>query len=543
MREPNLKFHVAVIAVAIIFAVTGLKQVLADDNKDKESSKPLKERSLVTNNQSIPMLWGVQLVGADLAKKEMAKLPLKPALVVVSDGGIRKGAKRVYKLPRAERVLRPFKLRLLPAIREMIPDLPEVISIPNPFRLLVGPFHPTHGTHVAGIIGTRDAPFGLSGAVEIADLDIFQGQPLYTKAVILHGYRMLHKKEKSSFILNMSHGFKNDPELKKEIQKLINEKDVLAVAAAGNDNSLIEEDDFLSSMTEVVTVAAFGLWGSRASFSSYGEAVDITAPGEKIVSLGKGFKWKDTELEVLSGTSMAAPMVSGALANLRAILPQARGEDLRTLLYKTAIDLGEPGKDSHNGHGLLNALKATMIAANLVRAKRTTAEEIHKSLSGKKVYALKGWIRLAKIERRKAGINSPQYLDLLRREVLLEGRAKGLKALGKAYQRIGFKDYGFGLEYASYNIRGKKIASRTAKRLSLDMISLQKTLLEQYDGDTDLFASLANADLLLSVYENLPSDLAQYSPTLAKRMTKIAPEREWEFLQLLIKKMLGFSGP
>jgi thermitase len=125
-------------------------------------------------------------------------------------------------------------------------------------------------------------------------------------------------------------------------------KGAVVVAAAGNGNT--SDRAYPAAYPNAIAVAATNQDDRRASFSNYGDWVDVAAPGVSILStVPSGYaSW--------SGTSMAAPHVS-ALAGLLA----AEGYDgaaIRTRILNTAVDLGANGDDPYYGAGRISASRA-----------------------------------------------------------------------------------------------------------------------------------------------------------------------------------------
>ena len=90
---------------------------------------------------------------------------------------------------------------------------------------------------------------------------------------------------------------------------------------------------------DVITVGSVNLFGEVSDFSNFGPKVDILAPGEDIVSLAP----TNGETAVLSGTSMAAPHVTGAVALYLSQNPTATSDDaLAWMLSKAGRALMAP---------------------------------------------------------------------------------------------------------------------------------------------------------------------------------------------------------
>jgi len=102
-----------------------------------------------------------------------------------------------------------------------------------------------------------------------------------------------------------------------------------------------------------MAVAAIDSRRRRAYFSSYGPQVEIAAPGVNIISTIPGGRYGSK-----SGTSMAAPHVTGVAALVKRRHPSWHGDRIRVHLWRTALDLGVPGRDWLYGYGQVNAWRA-----------------------------------------------------------------------------------------------------------------------------------------------------------------------------------------
>ncbi|MFH2104625.1 MAG: S8 family serine peptidase [Parcubacteria group bacterium] len=138
-------------------------------------------------------------------------------------------------------------------------------------------------------------------------------------------------------------------------------KGTVVVAAAGNSNwdtSYYQP----AGLENVVTVAATDYTDSKASFSNYGDEVDVAAPGVDILSLkADGTSMGSTvgsNYTRASGTSMACPHVAGATALIWSENSNYTNQEVEQVLETTADDLGDIGFDVYFGYGRINALAA-----------------------------------------------------------------------------------------------------------------------------------------------------------------------------------------
>jgi len=128
------------------------------------------------------------------------------------------------------------------------------------------------------------------------------------------------------------------------------------VAAAGNTGNSAGTGDnvqYPAKYDSVIAAAATDVNDKRASFSSTGSAVEAAAPGVGIMSTYPGDQYVS-----LSGTSMAAPYVTGNLALIMDAYPDLTAAEVRAKLRETTVDLGAAGKDTLYGYGLIQAPSA-----------------------------------------------------------------------------------------------------------------------------------------------------------------------------------------
>ncbi|WP_297528272.1 S8 family serine peptidase [Thiohalobacter sp.] len=127
----------------------------------------------------------------------------------------------------------------------------------------------------------------------------------------------------------------------------------LVVVAAGNTGS----DPGFSPSPDLLVVSATNSGDSLTSWSSYGNYVDLSAPGASILTTARGGGYK-----AVSGTSFASPMAAGLAALLRAINPAYTPAELEALLMNSAVDLGAAGTDPLYGAGRIDASGAVQLA-------------------------------------------------------------------------------------------------------------------------------------------------------------------------------------
>jgi subtilisin family serine protease len=190
-----------------------------------------------------------------------------------------------------------------------------------------------HGTHCAGIIGAAsNNAAGISGVawnVQIMACKFLKadGGGSNSDALLCLDYAA----RMGAVIISNSWGSKGEPsEALTNAVRQLNDAGILFVVSAGNDSQNIDVHTYNPAgldLPNVVTVGSIDADGQPSGFSNYGiDRVHLFAPGGKILST---FNKDDMSYTRLSGTSMATPFVSGALALLKAQAPfQDRPADL-----------------------------------------------------------------------------------------------------------------------------------------------------------------------------------------------------------------------
>ena len=210
-----------------------------------------------------------------------------------------------------------------------------------------------HGTHVAGTIAARQNDDGVIGVAPEASLLIVKvlnknGSGQYDWIIDGIHYAIEQKVD----IISMSLGGPNDmPELHQAIKKAI-ANNILVVCAAGNEgdgDDATDEFGYPGCYNEVISVGAINLERRSSKFTNSHNEIDLVAPGEKIISTYLNGKYA-----TLSGTSMAAPHVSGALALIKNLVNNSFGRqlsepELYAQLIKRTVPLGFSPRLEGNG--------------------------------------------------------------------------------------------------------------------------------------------------------------------------------------------------
>lgn len=270
-----------------------------------------------------------------------------------------------------------------------------------------------HGTFVAGIIAA-DCNNGIGIAGLAGDLNV---QVLAVKVMnddgegnifeISEGIR--YAADRGADVINLSLGGEGYSQTMANAVKYAQDKGTLVVAAAGNDGK--DGSNFYpAAYSDVLTVGALGQDEAIASFSNYGEELDLMAPGVQIysTSIKKEALFGDQisgYYAQFNGTSFAAPYAAGVAALYKVIHSDASAEMTKEALLQTAVDLEDSGWDEKSGYGKLNMADAV--------DPQTSLDAVIKLDGVKRNDYFKGTVTLnANILNEEKGIDSVRfYLD------------------------------------------------------------------------------------------------------------------------------------
>ena len=235
----------------------------------------------------------------------------------------------------------------------------------------MGEYYSNHGTHVATIIAGKDkAPDwvnhdgGVAPKAKIYNYAVFNSSWGTSDAWWISDEAETEMANLAAShgvsVINQSYGDYNAQGRPYLYDAIVNiwrsHKDIIFVNAAGNDGMVLDPGN-VKNIDNVIFVGASDQSGRIAGWSNRpGENYKdqfIVAPGDFISG---GFAGNDAEYGHMSGTSMAAPIVTGAIAILHDHWGHLKGDPSATsgILFESAIDMGAPGVDKVYGHGMLN---------------------------------------------------------------------------------------------------------------------------------------------------------------------------------------------
>ncbi|MCR8635006.1 S8 family peptidase [Paenibacillus radicis (ex Xue et al. 2023)] len=210
-----------------------------------------------------------------------------------------------------------------------------------------------HGTHVAGVIGAivnnNLGVAGMSWYNRVMPIKVLDQTGAGSTYAVAQG--IIWATDHGAKVINMSLGNYADANFLHDAIRYAYDHDVVLIAASGNDNT--DRPGFPAAYPEVFAVAAADANKNKASFSNYGDYIDVAAPGVSIAST-----YPNNQYAALSGTSMASPHVTALAALIRSVNPALKNQEVMQIMRDTAQDVGPKGKDNYFGYGLIDVAAA-----------------------------------------------------------------------------------------------------------------------------------------------------------------------------------------
>ena len=251
-----------------------------------------------------------------------------------------------------------------------------------------------HGTHVSGIIAAnRNNSLGVAGVANNVKIMAIRAVPEGDERDKDIANAIKYAVDNGARVVNMSFGKSVSPQKQAvdEAVRYSQSKGVLLIHAAGNENEDIDVSDnypskkfsdgkIADNWIEVGATSWMQPPSQVAEFSNYGhKTVDVFAPGVDLKSTVVGSKYED-----LSGTSMAAPVVTGLAAMIFSYYPELDYKQVKKIILESSIKFPKL-KVSQPGTGELVDFSLLSLSGGIVNAYESVklAEEELKKLSKK----------------------------------------------------------------------------------------------------------------------------------------------------------------
>ncbi len=222
-----------------------------------------------------------------------------------------------------------------------------------------------HGTHVAGTVG--GTTYGIAKQVTLHAVRVLDCSGSGSNAGVIAGVDWVTQNHGSPAVANMSLGGGVSSALDQAVANSISSGVSYAIAAGNSNANACNSSP--ARVPSANTVGATTNTDARSSFSNFGTCVDIFAPGSNITS---SWNTNDTATNTISGTSMATPHVTGALALYLQTNPGASP----TAATQALIDNSTPNKVTNPGTGSPNRLLFTALRRRISR-RHHAADDVH----------------------------------------------------------------------------------------------------------------------------------------------------------------------
>lgn len=225
-----------------------------------------------------------------------------------------------------------------------------------------------HGTQVAGAAAAASnngvGVASVAGAARIMPIRVTDTSGMGYISTMASG--ITWAADQGARVANLSFAAAGAYSTVQSAAQYMKNKGGLVVTAAGNDG---KEQPYTANASTIV-VSATGSSDVKASWSTYGQFVDIAAPGVSIYTTKRGGGYG-----AASGTSFASPVTAGVAALMMAANPTLGAADIEKALFASATDIGTAGFDNYYGHGRVNA-GAAVAAVATVKTSDTSAPTV-----------------------------------------------------------------------------------------------------------------------------------------------------------------------
>jgi len=216
-----------------------------------------------------------------------------------------------------------------------------------------------HGTQVAGsaaaAMNNAIGVTGVAGQAKIMPVRIG-----YLSSGSCYGFYssiasgITYAADHGARIANISYAYMPTSSAVVSAASYMKSKGGLVFVSAGNYN----RDEGFTPTNSMIAVSATDTTDARASFSSYGSFVSLSAPGTNIYTTNQGGGYG-----YVAGTSFSSPIAAAVAALVMSANPSLSSTQVENILFSTAVDLGTAGRDIYFGYGRVNAAAAVAAAS------------------------------------------------------------------------------------------------------------------------------------------------------------------------------------
>lgn len=252
-------------------------------------------------------------------------------------------------------------------------------------RAIIGERSSFHGTHVAGTIAAvanDQGGIGVAPDVKVMPVRVLGKNGGFSSDIIAGvcfaaqlnksiqaGCSNANTAGNTADIINLSLGGAGYSQIEQNVYNAVMNKGIIVIAAAGNQAT--SDPFYPAAYDRVISVSAVAQSLEQASYSNFGNTIDVAAPGgdlskdSGIVSTLGDDRSNTTIFTYgsLQGTSMAAPHVAGVAALMKSVKSDLTHTEFLGYLNAGDLtqDLGASGRDTIYGYGLIDAHKAVLL--------------------------------------------------------------------------------------------------------------------------------------------------------------------------------------